>query len=174
MVSAVLGITAAGLLAYAALHDLAVRTVPNWLPAVLLLLGIIARLLGHDLLPGLLVVVVAFAALFGIWAAGAMGGGDVKLWAAAVLLVSPGWQPQFAFFVDVVLAGGLLAVVYLGLSLVVPRPRAARQGGRLRRFLRVEQWRIARRGPLPYACAIAAGAITALFPHAHLNLANLG
>ena len=77
---------------------LAVRTVPNWLPALLLLLGICARLLDHNLLPGLVVAAVAFALLFGIWVAGAMGGGDVKLWAATVLLVPPGWQPQFTFF----------------------------------------------------------------------------
>jgi prepilin peptidase CpaA len=166
VVIALLAVPAAGLLAYAALHDLAVRTVPNWLPALLLLLGICARLLDHDLLPGLLVAAIAFAVLFGIWIAGAMGGGDVKLWAAAVLLVPPGWQSQFTFFVHVVLAGGLLALVYLGLSLVVPRPRATHDGNRLRRFLRVEQWRIGRRGPLPYACAIAAGAIVALLPHA--------
>jgi prepilin peptidase CpaA len=170
VVIALLAVPAAGLLAYAALHDLAVRTVPNWLPALLLLLGICARLLDHDLLPGLLVAAVAFAVLFGIWIAGAMGGGDVKLWAATVLLVPPGWQPQFALFVHVVLAGGLLALVYLGLSLVVSRPRATHEGSHLRRFLRVEQWRIGRRGPLPYACAIAAGAIVALFPHAHSNL----
>jgi prepilin peptidase CpaA len=169
-VIALLAIPAAGLLAYAALHDLAVRTVPNWLPALLLAIGVLARLLEHDLLSGLVAAGVAFAVLFVIWAAGAMGGGDVKLWAAAVLLVPPGWQPQLAFFVHVVLAGGLLALLYLGLSLVVPRPRASVQGGRLRRLLRVEQWRIGRRGPLPYACAIAAGGIVTLLPYVPQNL----
>lgn len=178
MVIAILAVPAAGLLIYAALHDLAVRTVPNWLPALLLVFGVCARLLDHDLLSGLGVAGIAFALLFCIWVAGAMGGGDVKLWAATVLLVQPGWQPQAAFFVHVVLAGGALALIYLTLSLVVPRPRALLQPsagtmhqlGRLRRFLRVEQWRIGRRGPLPYACAIAAGAIAALLPHAHSYL----
>lgn len=169
-VNALLAIPAAGLLGYAALHDLAVRTVPNWLPAVLLVIGVCARLFEHDLLSGLIAAGVAFAILFCIWIVGAMGGGDVKLWAAAVLLVPPGWQSQFAFFVHVVLAGGLLALLYLGLSLVMPRPHASLQGGRLRRLLRVEQWRIARRGPLPYACAIAVGGIVTLFPHATQNL----
>lgn len=167
---ALLAIPATGLLVYAALHDVAVRTVPNWLPAALLIIGVCARGIDDNLLSGLAVTAVVFVLLFGIWAVGAMGGGDVKLWAASVLLVPPGWQPQLTFFVDVVLAGGLLALVYLGLSLVMPRPRAGHQGSRLRRFLRVEQWRIGRRGPLPYACAIAAGAIAALFPFAHSNL----
>lgn len=165
-----LAVPAIGLLGYAALHDLAVRTVPNWLPLALLLIGLGARALNHDLLPGLLAAAIAFALLFVIWTVGAMGGGDVKLWAATVLLVSPGWQAQLSLLVDVILAGGLLALVYLGLSLVVPRPRAGRRGGLMRRFLRVEQWRIGRRGPLPYACAIAVGAILALVPHAHSNL----
>lgn len=170
---ALLAVPAAGLLAYAAFHDLAVRTVPNWLSGALLLIGLCARLLGHDLLPGLLVAAAAFALLFCIWAAGAMGGGDVKLWAVVVLLFPPSWQPQFMLLLYVVLAGGVLALAYLALSLVVPRPRAVlsphvlagARFGRLRRFLRVEQWRIGRRGPLPYACAIAAGAIVALFPN---------
>ena len=166
----VLAIPAACLLGYAALHDLAVRTIPNWLPAILLAIGVCARLLEHSLIPGLITAGAAFIVLFAIWAAGAMGGGDVKLWAASVLLVPPGWQPQFAFFVHVVLAGGVLALVYLGLSLVVPRPRASTRGSHLRRLLRVEQWRIGRRGPLPYACAIAAGGILTLLPHVPQNL----
>ncbi len=166
----VLAVPAAGLLGYAALHDLAVRTVPNWLPALLLVIGVSARLLEHNLLAGLIAAGVAFAVLFAVWLVGAMGGGDVKLWAAAVLLVPPGWQPQLAFFVNVVLAGGVLAMAYLGLSLVVPRPRASTQGSHLRRLLRVELWRIGRRGPLPYACAIAAGGIVTLIPHIPQNL----
>jgi prepilin peptidase CpaA len=140
--------------------------VPNWLPAVLLVIGICARLLDHSLPSGLIAASVAFVLLFCIWAAGAMGGGDVKLWAATILLVPPMWRLQLTFFLDVVMLGGLLALVYLLLSVVVPRPRAPRRVGYLHRFLRAEQWRISRRGPLPYACAIAGGAIAAILPSA--------
>ena len=160
-----LAILAAALLVYAALHDLAVRTVPNWLPLALVAVGLCSRLFDHSLVPALAVAAVAFVLLFIIWLAGLMGGGDVKLWAAAVLLVPPALHPQLFFFADVVLLGGALALLYLVLSLVVPRKVPPRAGGRLQRFWRAELWRIGRRAPLPYAFAIAGGAIAALLPH---------
>lgn len=94
-----------------------------------------------------------------------MGGGDVKLWAATVLLIPPAVATELSFFLDILLFGGALALIYLALSFVVPKPKGLRTGGRLRRFLRAEMWRIGRRAPLPYACAIAGGAIVAILPH---------
>jgi prepilin peptidase CpaA len=155
---------AMGLLIYAALHDLAVRTVPNWVPAVLLLLGVCLRLADHSLLDAAIVSVASFAVLFIIWLLGAMGGGDVKLWAATALLIPPLLQPELAFVLRVVVLGGLLAVCYLLLSITIPKPKASRDGGCFRRVLRTEAWRIGRRAPLPYACAIAGGAIANFFP----------
>jgi prepilin peptidase CpaA len=107
-----------------------------------------------------------FVVLFGIWVAGFMGGGDVKLWAAAALLIPPNWREELNFILYVVILGGALAVLYLLLSLVVPRVKPSREGGWLRRFARAEIWRISRRGPLPYACAISGGALLVLMPHA--------
>jgi prepilin peptidase CpaA len=155
---------AIALLVYAALHDFAVRTVPNWVPAVLLLLGICLRLADHSLLDAVAVAVASFAALFVIWLLGGMGGGDVKLWAATVLLIPPLLQPELAFILRVVVLGGVLAICYLLLCFFVPKPKASRSGGCLRRVLRTEAWRIGRRAPLPYACAIASGAIVTFFP----------
>jgi prepilin peptidase CpaA len=155
---------AAVLLVYAALHDIAARTVPNWLPLCLLVLGCGARLTDHSLLAGAAVALVTFVVLFGLWLSGAMGGGDVKLWAATVLLIPPLLQPELGFLFHVLLLGGALAILYLLLRLWVPRPRVSRQGGLLRRIVRVEAWRIGRRAPLPYACAIAGGALATLLP----------
>lgn len=166
IVTAGLVIAATGLLIYAALHDLAVRTVPNWLCLLVLVFGLGLRLIDHSLLVGLIVTAVSFVLLFGLWILGTMGGGDVKLWTATVLLIPPGLVPDLMFFARVVLLGGALAVLYMGLSYVVPRPVSLPAGGNhLRRYLRAELWRIGRRGPLPYACAIAGGALTILLPH---------
>lgn len=164
MLTPILAIVAAGLLAYAALHDLAVRTVPNWLPLAVLALGFCLRLSGHSLLAGLLAAAVAFAVLFVLWILGGMGGGDVKLWAATVLLIPPQLIPELNFFLRVIFIGGGLALLYLALGLFIRKPRASRRGSFLRRVLRVEAWRIGRRGPLPYACAIAGGAIVTFLP----------
>jgi len=159
-----LALAATALLVYAALHDLAVRTVPNWLSALLLLIGLCVRLQDHSLIMGLVIAGATFLVLFIIWLLGGMGGGDVKLWAATALLIPPLMQPELAFFLRVVVFGGVLAIVYLSLCRLVPRPRASNQGGLLRRVLRAEAWRIGRRAPLPYACAIAGGAIVTLLP----------
>ncbi|WP_035178684.1 prepilin peptidase [Acidocella facilis] len=163
MITALFGLGLA-LLVYAAVHDVAVRTVPNSVSALVLLTGFGLRLLEHDLLPALLAALLVFIALFGIWALGLMGGGDVKLWAATTLLVPPGWLPQLMFLADVMLLGGILGLLYLFLSFVVGKPAASRAGSRLARALRTERWRIRRRGPLPYACAIAGGAFVAILP----------
>lgn len=164
MLTAVLSSGAALLLVYAALHDLAARTVPNWLPLVLLVFGLCARVVDHNLFTGLAVAAAAFAVLFIIWLLGGMGGGDVKLWAATVLLVPPLLQPELAFFLHVFIFGGILGVLYLALGFVVHKPRGRKAGGLVWRLLRAEAWRISRRAPLPYACAIAGGAIVTLLP----------
>ncbi len=171
MLMVVLDSLAIALLSYAALHDLAARTVPNWLPLCIAAIGCLARLADHSLLPALGIAGGTFLILFSIWYAGAVGGGDVKLWAATALLIPPHWQPEINFFLLVVVFGGGLAVLYLALWLCLPKraSRAGRllrprEGGLLRRVLRAEAWRIGRRGPLPYAFAIAGGAIVALLP----------
>jgi hypothetical protein len=45
---------------------------------------------------------------------------------------------------------------------MAPRPPAARPSGLVRRALRCELRRLRRRGPLPYAAAIAAGGVFAI------------
>jgi prepilin peptidase CpaA len=155
------------LLVYAALHDLAARTVPNWLPVCVFLVGAAWRLFDHALLAALAVAAVTFCVLFVVWVAGAIGGGDAKLWPATAMLIPPSIQPELNFFVRVLVIGGLLALVYLALWLVLPKPRlgpAARAAGLGRRVLRAEAWRIGRRGPLPYALAISGSAIITLLP----------
>ncbi len=185
--SYVFGILAIVLLAYAALHDVAARTVPNWLPLCVAALGCAARFADHTLGIALIIAGVTFIVLFAIWVLGLMGGGDVKLWAATALLIPPQLQPELDFYLRVFLLGGLLGLVYLALWPVARRvrqsnaarilaartlaaglpqnmPAAGRPKSLLRRIARAEVWRIGRRGPLPYACAISVSAIVALLP----------
>ena len=51
----------------------------------------------------------------------------------------------------------LVAIAYLLGRFLLPRPAPRRPRHLLPRIVRVEAWRIRHRGPLPYACAIAAG-----------------
>lgn len=147
------------MLLVAAAHDVAFRTVPNLVSAVLLALGIALRLesggLGLSLVLGLCVLVVT--GLF--WRFGWMGGGDVKLLAAAAVFVPPALVP--ALLLGTAVAGGVLALLYLAVGRMVPKPDAVRPAALWRRVLRCELWRLRRRGPLPYAAAIAAGGVLA-------------
>lgn len=154
------GLTLAGIavLVSASLHDIAARTVPNWMAAVLALLGVALRVVAGDPMHGLLAATVVFAAAAIAWRRGWMGGGDVKLLGAAALVVPP--SGALDFIVAVTLAGGVLALIYLAARRVVPAVHAVTRSRSLMwRVLRAECWRIRRGGPLPYACAIAIGGL---------------
>lgn len=149
------------LLLYAALHDIATRTVPNWVSVFLLVLGFALRLLQGGLLPALLACLMVFVAAAMCWRRGWMGGADVKLVAATALVVPPFAVPGLICAIS--LAGGVLIVVYIGLRAVVGKPSPVRPAGLLARMWRAERRRICRLETFPYASAIAAGALFIIF-----------
>ncbi len=153
----VLDLAGVALLAWAALHDLGFRTVPNRVSAALLLIGLLLRLLHGDLLFGLGCGGAVFLVTYAFWRFGWMGGADVKLLTASAVFVPPGMVPTLV--IGTSLAGGVLAAIYLLGSRVVRRPAgpARPTAGLLRRAARCELRRLCRRGPLPYAAAIATG-----------------
>jgi prepilin peptidase CpaA len=167
MSNAPMAITIAGLYAigttvllFAALHDVAFRTIPNWLPTLLLGVGILMRVQSGTLMLGLL---TGFLILIGTticWLRGWLGGGDVKLLAACGVLVPPALA--VSLLLAVALSGGLLAMLYLGFAKMVSPITRSRPSGLIRRVCRVERRRIQHRGPLPYASAIAAGTLFVL------------
>lgn len=150
------------LLAAAATHDAATRTIPNWVPAGLLTLGIVVRALDGHALSGAAAASMVFAVCALAWLRGWLGGGDVKLAAAFALVLPPGQAG--AFVLATALAGGVLALLYLALIRIVRRPAPGRRVGLIARFLKAEAWRICRGAPLPYGAAIAAGGFYALQP----------
>lgn len=155
------------LLAVAALHDAATRTIPNWVPALLAALGIAIRSLDGQLMPGIAAAGLLFAACVLAWRLGWLGGGDAKLAPAFALVLPPGQVASFVL--ATALAGGVLAFVYLLLRRVVPRPAPGQRRGLVPRCLKAEAWRISRCGPLPYAVAIAAGGLFVLHPSLHIG-----
>ena len=154
------GLSAAILLG-AVLHDVAFRTVPNWMPATLFALGFGIRALDGGLAPGVLACVLILLGAGFCWRRGWMGGGDVKLLAACGVLVPPGLSG--VMLLDVALAGGALALLYLALGRVLAAPRAACPPGWLRGIFWEERHRIHSRSPMPYASAIAVGALLFLY-----------
>jgi prepilin peptidase CpaA len=159
--AAVLG---TALLVAAALHDVAARTIPNWMSLCLLMLGVVLRCLDASLIAGLSLGLLVFAIAVFCWKRRWVGGGDVKLITAAAIFVPPGNVGDL--LVATTLCGGVVGLIYLFARLLSKRQRPApspRPPGRLARILRVERRRLSRGGPLPYASAIAAGTIFVIF-----------
>lgn len=153
-------LSSVGVLLMASLHDIVARTVPNWTAGVLAVLGIGLRVMTGGLIGGLCAGIIVFVLAALCWRRGWMGGGDVKLLAASAIVVPP--SLVFSFITAVAISGGVLAIFYLVARRLVTAPRTARPRSLFARALRVERWRIHRGGPLPYACAIAAGGLIIL------------
>jgi prepilin peptidase CpaA len=150
------------ILAIAAWCDLATRTIPDRLSIALLALGIGSRLVldGPEaalISAGLaLLVFLGFALLH---ARGFIGGGDVKLIAALVAGTAPAAIPDL--LVAIALAGGVLGLAYMAMARTMPKPALRPHAALPLRIAALEANRIVRRGPMPYALAIAAGTLAA-------------
>ncbi len=153
-------VAAMALLALAALHDLAVRTVPNALTGALGVCALVLAALQHRLLASLAIASLLLLVALGLWLRGYLGGADAKLLAVCALLVAPGgFVPML---LATALSGGVLCVPYLSGRLLLAAPAPRRPDRILARLLRCERWRLRRRGPLPYAVAIAIGTASVL------------
>jgi prepilin peptidase CpaA len=140
-----------------ALLDIATRTIPNFLASTVMVTGLAIAAFNGEMQYSILAAAAVFAFAVACWRLGWMGGGDVKLLGAASLALPPSAVPLFV--AAVAIAGGVLAISYLLARKLVSVPGTRRPAGLLERVVRVEQWRIRRGRPLPYACAITAGFI---------------
>jgi prepilin peptidase CpaA len=147
------------LLIWTCFHDIATRTLPDWVAIAIAGLGLLGQIVAGD--PGwsLLAAALVFLGAAVIWYLGALGGGDVKLLGACALLPSPAAVP--VLLVMTALAGGVLALFYLAARRVAPAI-AGRPQGLPARIWRAEAWRMRRGGPLPYALPISLGTLFAM------------
>jgi prepilin peptidase CpaA len=137
------------MLTVAALCDLRWRIIPNRLCAALAVCGaaVAVTASGFDAVWTFATALAVLAGAAGLFAAGVMGGGDVKLAAASALWLTPAQAPAFLLLTS--LAGGVLALVWLLCVFVATRFSGAPTGAALRASLRVG---------VPYGVAIAAAA----------------
>lgn len=146
-------------LAIAAASDLASRRIPNVLVLTVGLLGLAVSAGSHQLLSGVAAAVVCLCLTTPLWRRGLLGGGDVKLAAAAAAWVRLDHLANFVLVVG--LLGGALS-----LSALV---RASPGDRRLLRAnatasLATSRITVARSAgtSIPYGLAIAAGAVFAM------------
>jgi prepilin peptidase CpaA len=121
----------------ASYHDIRHRSIPNWLPVAVAAAGFFKWLVLAQLAPALWAltagaVVLMLSAL--LFSQGWIGGGDVKLAAAAVFLL--GAPATLEFLLLMALFGGVLAL-----------------------FLLMTRGRAGQRATIPYGVAIAGSAI---------------
>jgi prepilin peptidase CpaA len=144
---------------FVACRDIATRTIPNSIVAVVAVAGLTGRLLMD--LPAFAISAAAVLLVFllVLHAHGAFVGGDVKLIPAIALRLP---LPSIRNFVFVpIMSGGILALLHLlarwilrGRPPLAPPPRGTFL---LRRVFCAERWRIAHHGSLSYGVAIACG-----------------
>lgn len=158
----------AGFLLVAALWDATSLTIPNRLNAGLALLFVPAALVaGLSPLETAACVGFAFAILAvgaGLFAFNLIGGGDVKLLAAAALWLGP--QAGLEFLAWTAVSGGVLAVFLITLR---------KTGGAMLEPI-APRWAapvLADNGQIPYGVAIATGGLIA-WPAGALATAGLG
>ena len=149
------------LLISAAFFDLTTFTIPNLLPAAMLVLFatflLAIALAGHglnwsDTWPHLLAGAVAVVAGMALFAAGWVGGGDAKLFAMACLWL--GWGSMLEYTLVASLLGGMLTITLLMLRRL-PLPA----------LLAAQPWlaRLAdQNSGVPYGVALAIAALVVL------------
>lgn len=103
----------AGLLLFAAFTDIKWRIIPNRTVLLLALAGIMLRSGDgvQDLLGSMAIAGIIFALMLFLFNSGMVGGGDVKLLAAASLLSTP--EQVGSQLVFIALAGGAIAMLFL-------------------------------------------------------------
>ena len=156
----IVAMAAVAVLLFAAAHDIAFRVIPNAVPVTVMAAGLWLSLARGQSGAAMCIAFSVFSGAWVLWRNGWMGGGDVKLLAASSLLVSPESVP--ALLLNTALSGGVLALVYLLLSRIPPAAICQRPRGLALRIWRIERRRIRRAASLPYGCAIAMGALTAM------------
>ena len=147
-------------LAVAAFTDIRRREIDNWLNlAIELGAPLYWWASGLDLWPGVAwqlgIAAITFAALLGLFAMNAMGGGDVKLLTALALWITPFWFLRLLIVMS--LLGGVLTLALWAWH--QSRKGAGEEGGRI---------------AVPYGVAISAAGLWALsaqfLPHWHDTL----
>ena len=160
-----LGVLGLGL-GSAIVFDLRSRRIPNLLSALIFLTAIPIRAIdlgGWSALSGVGAAVLVIAVLYLPWQMNGIGGGDVKLWAATAAWVP--WGRMLWFVLAAALVGGLVAAPYY-----FKAGAEARADIRANLTLTVLQGELppvpshrAGHPSVPYALAIAAGAVVAFF-----------
>ena len=139
----------AALLVAAAVGDVRRYVIPNWISIAMAALYPVYVLLHPqpvDWGAGIVVALCLFGLGFALHSLGVMGGGDVKLLAAAGLWAGP--QYLIPLLLIMAISGGVLAAVLM-------IARASR--------VRVQRFRVGpkrNQGQMPYGVAIAAGGMT--------------
>jgi prepilin peptidase CpaA len=152
----------------AALTDATTFLIPNRLSAALaiafipaaLLIGLPPAVIGLCLIVG----VAALVTGMGMFAAGWIGGGDAKLFAASALWL--GWPAVGSFVAWTAIAGGGLAVLLLTARKATSPVLAAQGPAWIGRLLEPK-------GDVPYGVAIAFGALAAFPASAACHAARL-
>lgn len=161
MIETLVMIAGAVLLVGAALQDLIARSIWDEISFLIAVLGVGMRLHDGSFPVAIILAATVFCICWVLFSFELIGGGDVKLLAASTLLLPPASAPMLLLGVS--MSGGLISLLFWAGRRRVGRPAGAKPQGLFARALRAERWRLHRGGPIPYAVAIAFGALNVIF-----------
>jgi prepilin peptidase CpaA len=154
-------------------YDVCYRKIPDIFPILITATSLGMLVINGDWLEGFTtagLAAVTFLVFALLCMAGKLGGGDVKLMAASVLLVGASSFLDFLFLTALV--GGILSLIYIAVFLILkllptsstaaPISSSKTRENRLNLLWRIERRRILRRSSVPYGVAISAGSLLAL------------
>jgi prepilin peptidase CpaA len=153
------------LLSIGAIWDIAKRRIPNWVTGAVAILGLAAELVDRGAwgaASGVGAAIITVALLYRPWTAGGIGGGDVKLAAAAAIWVGLAGLIRYALAVAA-LGGGVALVMYFSMRKSIRQDvKTNLTLAALQQTLPTVEARAPGRISVPYGLAIAAGAAIAL------------
>ena len=169
MMGVVSGAALVALLVTGCWTDLRARRIPNKLVLFTAAVGVLLSIAAHGWMAGFVRagggMLTGLAIWFPFFALGMLGAGDVKLFAAAATFLGAKWAVEGALYTA--LYGGVLAAAFMvassGWSAALFRMGSAAHEPML---LRQDPGTHRRR--MPYALAIAAGVLTALWWPGHI------
>lgn len=158
----------------AAYVDILFRKIPNFIPVIIIYIGIILRIAIFLIVPipakqivySCAFSIFFFAILYIMWQRDLLGGGDVKLCFALSLIVLPSVNMQIVFILNCLICGGVLAIIYLFFKWVLFYVECITltkfRYSKFFKWIKLEKYRFSKNTGIPYTVSLFVGSAVSI------------